>query len=887
MLVNVLTGDALKYKTTNKQQVNSPSISQNQQPINNNWEFTLNDDLSFKDIYQSENWQKINLPHTWNDQDVKDDIEGYKRGIGWYRKDLQLESSNQNNVFLKFEGANAVTEVYINGSFAGRHDGGYTAFVIDITSLVSFDKKNKILIKVDNRHHPDVAPLSADFNFYGGIYRDVWLVRKKDVYFDLLDKSTKGVYANTPMVSDKIATLKVKANIKNLHEHMEEIIYGIKVFDAHWKLIEEKKISVNTKNLAQIQSNLELQIKNPKLWSPTTPVLYHIEASLHDINGNLLDQFMFKKGFRWFQMDKNRGFVLNGKPIKLIGANRHQDYKNLGNALPDKLHSQDVALLKKMGANFIRLAHYPQDPSVLEACDELGLLVWEEIPIVNYITISENFEKNSKNMLIEMIRQHYNHTSVIMWGYMNEVLLRLTKGLEENPEYTRETYLKAVNNLATTLHCLAKAEDPARWTAIAHHQKYEIYEEAGLNAITDIVGWNIYSGWYGSEMNKAGEFLDRFHKNHPDKGILIAEYGGGSDPRISALNPIRFDFSIEWQTAIHVSYYKQMMDRPHVMGGALWCFADFYSEKRKDAVPYVNSKGVVNLDRSLKDSYLFYQAALYDKPFLAIGSLNCRHRMGFADSTGILNHPVFVFTNAKNIDVWLNSKKLQSYKVDDFHIKVMLPFVNGNNELMVKTANGLTKTATFHINLLPPDLREVPSKNIEIRMNLGAHFDYTDDLTNDRWLPEQPYKTGSLGYVGGTKLMTKKGTRVGTDAAFYKTHNEPLYQTTRESIEAFRADVADGWYEVELLFAEVYSKKERKAMANNLGADEEDNQNYVARAFAVVVNNQTVIKVENLRDYAATPYKFRVQAIDNKGLNIKFIANQGNTMLSGISIRGL
>lgn len=863
------------------------SFSQKETSINSNWEFVLNDTLLFSEIKNLENWQTINLPHTWNDEDIMDDVEGYKRGIGWYRKDMYLESNGQNNIFLKFEGANAITEIFVNGAKAGSHEGGYTAFVIDITEFVSFEKKNKILIKVDNRHNPDVTPLSADFNFYGGIYRDVWLVRKKDIHFDLLDKSTKGVYASTPKVSNEMATLNVKANITNSQKQKQELLYVVKVFDAEWKLIDEKNIDFTINSDSTTTKDAVFNISNPELWSPTSPVLYNIEASIYDNQGNLLDQIIFKKGFRWFEMDEKRGFVLNGKPLKLIGANRHQDYLNLGNALPDRLHFNDIDLLKKMGANFIRISHYPQDPAVLEACDELGLLVWEEIPIVNYITINENFEKGAKDMLTEMIRQHYNHTSVIMWGFMNEVLLRLSKGLEENPQYTKKTYLKEVNKLAKELHSLSKEEDPTRWTAIAHHQKYEIYEEAGLNDITDIVGWNIYNGWYGSDMEKAGEFLDRFHKNHPDKGILIAEYGGGSDRRINAVDPVRFDFSIEWQTSIHASYYKQMLDRPHVMGGSFWCFADFYSEKRKDVVPHVNNKGVVNLDRSLKDSYLFYQAALSDSPFLEIGSLDWRSREGFANKKEAVMHPVFVFSNAEKIEVSLNAEKSKNYKVEDFHVRLMLPFKDGENTLIIKADDGITKTASFDVNIHPSDLRTLSANEIDIKMNLGAHFYFTDDVTGEIWLPEQPYKKGSLGYVNGKQLMTKKGYRVGTNAKIVGTSNDPIYQTMRESIDAFKADVPDGWYEVELHFAEVYSKKERKRLANDLGVDDDEMRKYVRRTFGVSINDEAILQVEKLVDYRANPYKFKVQAIDNKGIIVKFEAIQGETMLNAISIRGL
>lgn len=295
------------------------------------------------------------------------------------------------------------------------------------------------------------------------------------MHFDLLDKSTKGVYASTPNVSDKKATLQVKANIKNGNQKKQDLVYGVKVFDDEWKLIDEKTIDLKMNSNSVFTTDVLLNINNPKLWSPSSPVLYNVETSLYDAQGNLLDQFIFKKGFRWFEMDKNSGLVFNGKPLKLVGVNRHQDYKNLGNALPDRLHLDDIDLIKKMGANYVRTSHYSQDPAVLEACDEKGLLVWEEISIVNNIIISENFEKVSKNMLTEMIRQHYNHTSVIMWEFMNEVALRCKKGLEDNPEYTRETYFKEVRKLAILLNALSKEEDPSRWTAIANFGNYEIH----------------------------------------------------------------------------------------------------------------------------------------------------------------------------------------------------------------------------------------------------------------------------------------------------------------------------------------------------------------------------------------------------------------------------
>ena len=296
-----------------------------------------------------------------------------------------------------------------------------------------------------------------------------------------------------------------------------------------------------------------------------------------------------------------------------------------------------------MGANFIRIAHYPQDPAILEACDALGILAWEEIPLVNYITVSEDFNQNSKTMLREMIRQHYNHSSVIMWGFMNEILLRDNKGLKANPSLNKDEYYKKVNELAVDLNNLCKIEDPNRFTTIAHHGNYDKYEEAGLNSITDIVGWNLYFGWYGADFSRLGKFLDDFHTKHPTKGIIIAEYGAGSDPRIHAITPKRFDFSEEWQVLYHQSYYEQFKVRNHVMGAAIWNFVDFGSEGRGDAVPRINSKGVLTTDRTPKDSYLFYQTSLSKEKLIAIGDVFWRNRTGFS-SDNTLKQPVHIYS---------------------------------------------------------------------------------------------------------------------------------------------------------------------------------------------------------------------------------------------------
>lgn len=857
--------------------------------LNASWEFIYHKSDSPEDVDRITDWKVVNLPHTWNREDPVDGVRGYKQGTGWYRKNLYIAQEDKDQVFLKFEGANQLTKVYINNQAAGEHAGGYTAFMVDVTPFIKPGEENTILVKVDNSLHPDIPPLMADFTFFGGIYRDVWLVRRHNVHFDLLDKSTKGVYVRTPEVSHTKASLQVKANLRNVSGQNRRVRMEVFLYDQNFSLVAQKNTNVRlAASPSEGSAQLTLEVLNPELWSPDSPVLYTAEVNLKDSrSGELLDQIVIKRGFRWFEMDENNGFLLNGEPLKLTGVNRHQDYKGFGNALPDILHYNDVKLIKEMGGNFIRIAHYPQDPAVLQACDELGILAYEEIPIVNRITVNDDFRKNSEKMLLEMIRQHYNHTSVVMWGFMNEVLLQLNQGLNNHPHLERAEYLEAVHELTSHLNGVSKAEDPDRFTVIAHHGNYDVYQEARLNDITDIVGWNLYFGWYSAQMDRAGTFLDTFNKNHPDRGILIAEYGGGSDPRIRAIDPVRFDFSIEWKTAIHAAYHQQIMERPHVMGGAIWVFADFSSEGRKDVVPQINSKGVVNYDRSLKDSYLYYQAALAKEPYLRIGSLDWNRRAGFANNNNRLEQPVFIFSNQDNIDVWREEEHLGIFDVTNYHARVMVPFKAGKNTIRVKIDNGIEQQSDFFATVHPSNLMEIQPQQVDLKMNMGAHFYFTDDISHEIWIPEQEYTPGSLGYMDGSRLMTWRGSRVGTDVAIGGTDNEPIYQTLRDTISGFRADVPDGWYEVTLHFAEIYSKQVRETLAYNLGADEEELPGHVDRAFRIKANGYDILTVQDMVDFQATPYRFRVRASEKQGIILEFEAIRGSAFLSAISIKGL
>lgn len=857
--------------------------------LNSAWEFIQDDKLTIAGAAEVKQWENINLPHTWNRLDAYDEADGYKQGVGWYRKRLFFSRSGRDQVLLKFEGANEHAIVYLNGEKVTEHLGGYTAFTADLTPFIQWNEENTLLVRVSNRMNKFIPPLSMDFTFYGGIYRDVWLIREADQYFDPGMVAGPGVYLHTPAVSEEEATLEVEAQLKNTAGEAKNVTLQLTLRDPEGKIAAEIQEEVALGAGTTVTAGMNVSVDDPHLWTPDDPALYQVEVRLADAQtSEELDLFNAQRGFRWVEMDENRALLLNGQPLKLFGSCRHQDYPGFGSGMPDELHRRDVELLKEMGGNFIRIAHYPQDPAILQACDELGILAWEELPIVNSITVADSFRIVSTQMLEEMIAQHRNYTSPIMWGLTNEIMLGLNRGLRSHPELTEEQYLDSLRSFVRDLHDHAKRIDPSRWTTMAQHGRYELYEDAGLNDITDVVGLNLYYGWYSTDFTQVGAFLDRFHADHSDKGIILSEFGGGSDPRIHADEPRRFDFSIEWQTGIHAAYLPQILERSHVMGASLWILTDFNSEGRKDAVPHINSKGILNLDRSPKDSYLYYQAALADKPYLRIGSLGWRRRAGFAGADGRLAQPVFIFTNQPEVRLFLNGEELGAFPVENHHLRAMIPLANGKNELRVEGEEGLVAHAVLDAEVYPPNLRTLRTGDIDLRMNLGAHFFFVEDLTENVWLPEQPYTPGGIGYVGGTPLITWNGVRVGSDLEIFGSDNEPVYQTHRDSLTAFRADLPGGWYEVTVHMAEVVGQRAREQLAYNLGIDGEAIVTAAApRHFHLRINGDIVMRDIQLTDYQATSFRLPVHLPEGEGLIIEVAPVRGGAMLSGVEIRGV
>ncbi|UCD37245.1 MAG: glycoside hydrolase family 2 protein [Fidelibacterota bacterium] len=612
------------------------------QKLNTGWRFHKGDvEGGYKRDLEHRKWARIDLPHTWNvddpfDQRGVDDgydiAPGYYRGPAWYRKMVRLPRSREpQRYFLEFEGANKVADVWVNEVHVGNHTGGYTGFRFDITPHVNLGKDNLIAVRVNNAYHYDIPPQSADYTMYGGIYRDVYLVRTAPVYFD-------HAHVMTPKVSREQAIVILDTRITNASGasfagRVEAIVH-----DPHGKEVASSstEISFPSDTTAKLQVQLD-GLDHPLLWSPEKPQLY--TAKVQIISGDeVIDSLSERFGLRWFSFDPDHGFFLNGEHLRLKGVNRHQDRAGYGNAVPNELHVYDMQLIKAMGANFVRLAHYPQDPAVLDACDRLGLLVWEEIPVVRSVG-REAFKANAVQMLAEMIDQHINHPSIIIWGVMNEVV-------RDQPDDELHWSVELCQELVDLAHAL----DPSRYTAQAQ------FQDRGTNimGITEISGWNCYDGWYRGVFEEFGANMDERKQLYPQQVFIISEYGAGSKRGFHIENPTFPDFSEEWQLAFHRSYWEQISQRPYIAGSCVWNMFDFGSYEKGGNIPHINQKGLADFDRQPKDVYYFYQSIWTEEPMVHIVSHTWTDRMGIAgEKKGIQ-----VFSNCDSVEFFVNGSSL-------------------------------------------------------------------------------------------------------------------------------------------------------------------------------------------------------------------------------------
>ncbi|SDR73709.1 glycoside hydrolase family 2 TIM barrel-domain containing protein [Christiangramia echinicola] len=831
--------------------------------MNSGWEFQLEN---------SETPETVNIPHTWNAEDAFQENAGYFRGKGIYKKQMTVPAAwEEQSVFLKFEGANQVTKLFINDNLAGEHTGGYTAFVFEISEFLKFGYTNEIRIEVDNSHDLDIPPLEADFNFYGGIYRDLELIITGKSHFNFEGEAAGNLIVKTPEVSKDKAKINFSGSL--IHSEDSELKLQIEISDPSGKKVSEYEKEVETEEFS-----VDFNLNDPALWSPEDPTLYGLSAKLIDTDsGEVVDTYSTKFGCRWFKADPEKGFILNGKPIKLIGANRHQDFENMGNAVPNSIHRKDYQMIKDMGANFIRTAHYPQDPEVYRLCDELGLLVWTEIPVINDVTDSEAYHQNSVNMLREQVLQLYNHPSIVFWGYMNEIFIRLvfTGDMSEADKRAKiETSVK----LAEKLEAETKKLDSSRLSVMALHEN-ELYNTSGIADIPDVIGWNLYFGWYTQGLENLGKFLDQQHEKYPERPILISEYGPGSDSRIQTNDPKPWDFSEAYQLKSHVSYLNQVIARDYMIGMAAWNFADFGSSGRQDSRPFINQKGLVNFNREPKDIYHYYKARLVDEDLVYIAGRNFENRI-IKKSEPVR---IKVFANSENVQLSVDSKKELTSDVVDNIAEFNLNLTEGDHHLKAVSGNAehfRNITVQFRENLLDN------IANSPLLINTGSHSDFIDEETGEIWISDQEYSR-SFGYVGGGTFQQSDNKFQGSASNIKLTTKEPLYQTMREGLDAYNINVPQGKYRISLLMTEPNRSASTKSIYN-LGSDAQTTSEE-ARVFDIMINGKMVEKDLNLAaEYGiltAAELNYIVETKDN--IEVQFKSSSGKPVLSGIRVEKL
>jgi len=845
--------------------------------FNDGWSFIRKDIKQDQQINQHE-WENISIPHTWNSDAYI--LKNYYRGIAWYRKTFNIPDNEKGKqIYLRFEGVNHTTKIYINGQEAGEHKGGYTSFTLNVTPYCLFDKENTITVKVDNSIS-DVPPISGDFTIFGGIYRDVWLITTPGQHFDLSDYGSDGIYIHADNVSEKSALYSIKSNIVNDAAEKATLKIATTIKDPKNKIIKtfEQKLSLNGYQKKEIQQ--EATINNPLLWSPETPYLYNVTTTIiEEKTGKILDEIISPLGFRWFSFDGEKGFFLNGKPYKLNGICRHQDQKPIGNALSDEAHRRDMQLIKEMGANFIRVSHYPQDKAIIEQCDKLGLLVWEEIPVIDIIPEGDSFGDNCETNLREMIRQHYNHPSIIMWGYMNEILLvtqRKHKGKELEELVNREL------DLARRLEKVLKEEDSRRNSVMAFHGS-DSYNKAGFSYIVDVVGWNLYQGWYSDNMSHFDSFMKNQQKDNPHKPKIISEYGAGSDKRIHSLTPKRFDFSIEYQQEYAEHYLEVIKREPYICGATYWNFIDFGSAQRDESMPRINNKGLVYEDRMPKDVYYLFKAWYRkDIPVLHIASRDWTQRTGVSVNGNPVIQPLKIYSNLPEVELYMNGKSLGKKKTENYKAIWDIPFTDGMHYFSAKGIyeNRIVETGMeITFSSMPDKLDNDNFYNKELAVNCGSDVFYTPPESNLTWLPDREYILGSWGYTGGEKQTTQ--------TQIMGTADNPLFQTLRTSPEMYRFDVPEGEYEVELLFADIF--RTSTGIAHALGSDSQNNNS--DNVFDIVINSKIVEEAFNMKNTASHFYgirkKYIVKAGPDGNIKLEFKSRTGKAFVNGIKLRKL
>ena len=555
--------------------------------LNHNWIFVKN----AKDAQEAAGAEgiSVSLPHTWNAKDGQDGGNDYHRGTCWYRLALERpELKEGEKAYLEFDGAAMTADVYLNGEKLAHHEGGYSGFRVEITQKL-METGNALLVAVDNSDNDRVYPQKADFTFYGGLYRMVRLITVPESHFSMDYYGGSGIKV-TPEVTLAAKDGEAASAAVTVEIWAEKSAECVTVTVA-----DETKQAAVTDGYAKVEFRLEAV----HLWDGIDdPYLYTAKAELE--SGDAVET---RFGCRSFAIDPQEGFFLNGRSYPLRGVSRHQDRKDAGNALTPAMHQEDMEIIREIGANTLRLAHYQHAQEFYDLCDENGIIVWAEIP---YITMHMgNGRENTLSQMRELVIQNYNHPSIVCWGLSNEITAASAVN-EELLDNHRE-----LNNLCHEL-------DQTRKTVMAN--VFMLETDSPMLEIADINSYNLYFGWYLGEMKQTDEFFDEYHSVYPERCIGFSEYGADANPAYHSAKPDRGDYTEEYQCLYHEHMLRMIEERPWLWATHVWNLFDFAADGRDEGGKHgENQKGLVTIDRKLKkDAFYFYKAYWSKENFVHI-----------------------------------------------------------------------------------------------------------------------------------------------------------------------------------------------------------------------------------------------------------------------------
>jgi beta-galactosidase len=612
--------------------------------LNLGWRFLAGDDPHAPEPgFDDRSWRAVDLPHTWNALDGQDGGNNYRRGPGWYRRHLAVDPSLAGKrLYLQFDGASLMADVYVNGAYLGNHKGGFARFRFDATGALRTGADNVIAVRVDNGKL-GIPPTSADFTFFGGLYRGVSLLATDPVQISAMDLGAPGVYVEQRLVAASSAALVVRAELENHLPIPEDVSVAVSIrkaprAGAPLEIIVIPPSVTHVEPGGSVEFVRPVTIDHPHLWNGRAdPYLYSVRVELYGAAatgkpGVLLDAVEQPLGLRSYSVDPDRGFILNGSYLNLYGFNRHQDWPDKGWAISDAEEAEDFDIMRDTGATAVRVSHYQQSDTWYSRCDRAGIVAWAEIPFVNEALATPEFLENAKQQLRELIRQNFNHPSICFWGVGNE-----TSG-------------PAADGVIAALAPVVRQEDPTRLSTYA--SSHDAADPKNWH--TDVVGFNRYYGWYHGQLSEFAAWLDKTHADHPRASFGISEYGAGASIIQHAQDPARPEargpfHPEEYQNTYHEAYWAALKGRPYVWGKFIWCLHDFASDGRNEGDhPGRNDKGLVTYDRTVKkDAYFFYKANWSSDPVLHIASSR------FSERTVPVTE-VKVYSNAPRVSLEVN-----------------------------------------------------------------------------------------------------------------------------------------------------------------------------------------------------------------------------------------